>query len=423
MRRISIIFMLAALGAGSGSAQDIPFLWGYRWPAGARSSAMGGAGTAVKDGRNAFIYNAAALGAVKTTQVYATFSRSSLANSTTVYGDAAKETAVQTELTSIGIAVPLPTSRGSLVFGIGYQKMRGYNRSLYGEVFDDSPGDSVTYSYTEIEEGGLGKTALTGAVEVAPNVFVGGSLNFWSGSNDLTGQASMLDTPFDIWTFSDSTAIININTRLTGVNVTFSGLTHISPGIALGASIHSPLTLRCNEEWMYDEYIDWDDGIRTYDSTATGTYEYRVASPWKFRLGGSVSVGPLLLAADLELNDYSGIEFKNDPPAGGTKAEANVDISRSLANTIDYGFGGELTVPGTKLKLRAGYAVQKSPYKESDFYKDRTMLTLGAGFRINESLLMDVSYMSTSWSMPVDVTVSREDVDAGRFNIGFSYDI
>ncbi|MBN2414405.1 outer membrane protein transport protein [bacterium] len=421
-KSVCVLLILAA--AAAGSAQDVPLLWGYRWPAGGSSSAMGGAGTAVPDGQNAFIYNPALLGEVRTTQIYGSFVRTSLTGSTTVLGDAGGETLVNTELTNIGIAVPLPTSRGSLVFGVGYQKMRGYDRSLYGEEFDDSPGDSVTYTLTEMEAGGLGRTALAGAIEVAPNLFLGGSLNFWSGTNDYTLQSSMLDAPFNIWTFSDSTAIDNIYTRLSGVNVTLSGLMKVSPAVILGASIHSPLTLRCREEWTADTYIDWDDGERVYDVSDEGSYTYRVAAPWQFRLGGSARLGPLLLAADIELNDYSSMEYKDEPPyIDLTKTDVNMDIRRNLRNTTDYGFGGELTIPGTEIRVRGGYAVQRSPYKSSEWSKDRTFLTFGAGFRINESLVVNLSYSSTSWSGRVDDAVTRDDVDAGRFIAGFSYDL
>lgn len=420
----AVCIVAVLMAAAAGSAQDIPFLWGYQWPAGGRSSAMGGTGAAVLEGQNAFIYNPALLGVVRTTQLYGTFVRTSLTEKTTVFGDKGNETLVNTGLTHVGIAVPLPTSRGSLVFGVGYQKMRGYDRSLYGEIFDDSPGDSVTYTLTEMEDGGLGRTALAGAMEVAPNLFMGLSLNFWSGTNDYTIQSSMLDSPFDIWTFSDSTSTDNITTRLSGVNVTFSGLMKVNPMLTVGAAVHSPLTLRCREEWTADTYIDWDDGVRTYDVSDDGDYTYRVASPWKFRLGGSATFGPLLIAADMELNDYSSMSYKDDPPyIDETRADVNMDIRRNLQNTTDYSIGGELTIPRTAIRLRAGYAVQRSPYKDSDWSKDRTFITFGAGFRINEALLLNVAYSSTSWSLPVDAVVTREDIDAGRFTAGFSYDL
>jgi len=413
--------IMLTLAAG---AQNLPFFWGSKWHNGSRAAAMGGAYTGIARGEGAFMYNPAGLALAKTTELYAGFSRIAVKSDAEVFGASSAETMFNSGISNAGVAVPLPTSRGSLVFGIGYNKFQNFDRSIYGEHFNPQPTDSVNEGYSEIETGAMGRTALGCAIEAAPGIFLGGSLNFWNGQNDFTSQRTEDDSPYNMWTFSKYYKTINVLTRFSGMNFTLSALMKNSPRFQLGAAVSSPVSLSNKEDYTYSEKTDWDNGNRTNDSTAASSYTYRINSPWKYRLGGALKAGPLLVSADVEFNDYSQIAYKDDPPVGtSTMSEANLDIRRNLVNTMDYSVGGELVVPGIGIILRAGYAVRKTPYKDSDFAKDRTYISFGCGFAVNSNVTLNISMQTTSWNGKTDNTVKKENITAKNIMAGFVYQL
>ncbi len=418
---LSVAVLLLFMAVPFLSAQDIPTIWGVAWPVAARPSGMGGAFTGVAEGYGAFFYNPAGLALSKNMEVYGSFTRISQDNTSSYLGMEATDNLVTTGLNTLGLTLPLPTSRGSLVLGIGYHKVRNFDRSLFGEIFISTPGDSVTWSYTELENGSLGNTVFAGAVEVAPRTFLGAAINFWTGMDSYTSQFIEKDTPYDLWTFSEYYETLSIDTKFTGVNFVLSGLAELNKNVRIGCVLQSPVTLLSKEDWSYSAKTNWDDGVSTSDSTDAGYFDYRFSSPWKLRVGASLHVGPVLLAGDVEMNDYSRIVFKSDPPSGGSMAETNLDIRRTLRNTLDYAFGGELNVPGTNLVLRGGYGMRKSPYKESGITEDRTFLSAGAGYQLNKNLSLEFAATMMNYNQPTDAVIQKEDVKTTRFILGFIY--
>jgi long-subunit fatty acid transport protein len=414
----TIIMIVSVLEVRS---QDVPFLWGHHWGVGARAVGMGGAYTGIADDYSAMYYNPAGLGQLENLEVFGSFSHFSVKDRAT-WVDERTESSSFTKLNSIGISVPLPTYRGSLVLGFGYHRVRDFDKTLFVQQFISTPGDSVTWRYDELEEGDLSNVSFGGSIEMGPNVFLGLAVNFWVGSNDYTWRFTETDEPYDIYTFSEYTSTDHFHTKLSGVNFTLGTLFRLNKVFRFGGTLVTPVSLRGKEDWDYTEVTSWDDGFRSTDSTDFGFWEYKVQSPWIFRLGGAINPGPLLVSADVEFKNYSRVKYTSYPPEGGyTMADVNFDIKQNLQNTMNWHVGGEFTLPTTGARIRAGYAVYPSPWKGAPSGQDRKILSLGGGYTFQEQFDLNVCYVSTSWDGIAGDPIRQEKVEVSQLLITLSY--
>lgn len=406
-----IIFTIMC--SSSLSAQDVPFLWGHHWGVGARAVGMGGAFTGVADDYSALYYNPAGMGQLKTLEAHGTFSHLSMTDRATFLGVETSESSSYTKLNAIGICVPVPTSRGSLVFGFGYHNIRDFDSALFVTAFKSTPGDSVTQSYNELIAGGLSNVSFGTAVEMAPGLFIGGAINFWTGSHEWTWQFTEVDQPYNIWEESEWVITDYIYTKLSAINFTLSTLFLHKDTFRFGGAIITPISLGTKEDWEHTETTLWDDGYYSVDSTNTGFWESEVRSPWIFRLGGALKQGPIMVAADVEFIDYSQISFPS--------TSMDLEVRENLQNTMNWRVGGEFTVPTTGLRLRGGYAVYPSAWKNETSGMDRKIISFGAGYSFQKQFTLDFAYAFTSWDGLTGETITQEKIEANKILFSLSY--
>ncbi len=419
--RLTIILtvFLCAVGYRPAISQDNLFLWGHSWTGDARSLGLAGAYSGVAEGFGALYSNAAGLGQTKTILVHATFTQSSVTNHVNFFNRNSVHDKKSVLLNGIGVIVPVPTDRGSLVFGFGVNRVKDYSNSLFINQFINTPGDSVTWEFERLEDGGLYQTSFAGSIEMAPGLFVGGAVNFYSGSNNLTWFFLEEDEPYNLWSFSDSTSTEWLDTKMHGVNVSASFFYKSGKGINIGGSIESPLTIRATENWEYIDEMAYQndpvylDSIFTYSDN--GEFEYKITKPWKLRGGISFKAGPLLLTADGTYQMYQNIKYNSEPPEGN-QIEVNRWIRHDLRNVLDWAVGGELAIPNSPVTIRAGYSVKPSPWKDDD--NDRSILAFGGGIKLTDIMTLNAAYTYTSWkgsafnvaTMPAHEYDSRFDV-------------
>ena len=403
------------------SGQDVLFLWGHSWAVGARALGLGGAYTGVADDYSALYYNPAGLGQIQRSQFFGTLGHLNTDDQVTLAGTNYSESSSYTKLNSLGLVIPVPTSRGSLVFAAGYHNVRQFDNALVFSYFLSTPGDSVTQEYSWLEEGGLHNVSLGFSVEMAPDLFLGGSINFWGGKDDYTHQFKELDEPYDIWTFSDTTSTDQIVTEFSGINLNISLLYRYQGRFRFGGTIVTPLTLKSDEDWNYRDVMNWDNGASTTYSD-NGKFVYKIQSPWMFRFGSAVTVGPAMISGDIELIDYSQVKYKTEPPSDSqTISDANLEIKQNLQNIIDYRLGGEFEIPGTRVSLRGGYAVYPSPFKDAPSSFDRKVYSLGCGFAASEQFEFNIGYAFSSWDGAVGEGVSAEKIEVKKILATFLY--
>jgi long-subunit fatty acid transport protein len=86
------------------------------------------------------------------------------------------------------------------------------------------------------------------------------------------------------------------------------------------------------------------------------------------------------------------MKFENSQDQN-TERDSNKRIKELFRSTLNLRGGGEFLVPGTELRLRAGYAILPSPYKGDPASYARQLLTCGAGYTIDNTITLDVTYM------------------------------
>jgi long-subunit fatty acid transport protein len=299
----------------------------------------------------------------------------------------------------------VPTYQGSLVFSLGYHRVKPFDSSLQFGWVNTTPGDSVRQDWSEIEEGSLNNWVFAGAVELAPNFSLGAALNVWSGSDDYLFSFEERDTPFDLYTFSKFRIDNTINSSFSGYNVKIGGFYRPISNFRLGFTIATPVTYTVKDEWRDGEKTTFDDN-QIDEVVDRGQIEYKIRSPFTFGAGASLNVANLLLAASVENSDWSQVRYVSDPPfADLSKSEANEELARKYRNTLRYHLGAEMTLPLIDLQVRGGYFYDPTPLDETYFPggqiptdANREFFTAGVGVFLDKQIRLDVGVISGRWN-------------------------
>ena len=125
------------LGVTPGMAQEEIFFMGEELGVGSRAMGMGGAYVGVAEDYTAIYWNPAGLGQLRRMEVNVGFSHNKFVNTATFLGNETKTEDTFSRLNSIGITIPVPTYQGSLVFGVGYNKVRDYDNRFKIEGYNE----------------------------------------------------------------------------------------------------------------------------------------------------------------------------------------------------------------------------------------------------------------------------------------------
>lgn len=450
MLKIKSIFVVGVLllliSATTSTAQEEIFFIGEELGVGARAMGMGGAYVGVADDYTAMYWNPAGLGQLRRMEVNLGFSHNKTVNTSTFLGNETKTEDTFSRLNSLGITIPVPTYQGSLVFGIGYNKVRDYDNrfkisghneqwAYYQTWFNDNYYDfenadgSYYFQDTDInnnmfqmqsirEKGSQNQFSFAGAMELQENFFLGATVNFISGKDDYYMDFSEIDleqlyndvdtvfTPInntitdtavyfnnlDSWTFDQS-----IVTEIKAVNLKIGALYNFGKSLRLGATIVTPTTFTMTETFSEDavEYLDNGDVI-TGDPIGS-TFKYKVKEPYAFHFGASLKLLNFLFSAGAEFKDWSNAQFLTDPPYGEYKNQINIRLEDDFKAVTKLRLGAEMYIPIVRAKVRAGYFTDPSPYRYTNIRPDKEYYTAGASLMLDKQVMVDVSYMLGQW--------------------------
>lgn len=420
---------------------------------GARALSMGGAYSALSDDYSALYFNPAGLGQIRRFELNAGFDFSTYTGDATYLGIAKSSDITGTNLNSLGLVVPIPTYQGSLVFGAGYNRTQTYNTSLSADAFNDGKTRGVTNSITRLflnsgyyfdlafdtyaingddslgyypqydvdstqqtgkitEEGGMNTFVLSGAIEAAQNLYVGISLNFQNGNYKFRKTFTERDVLGVYRGFADAMTSVElvdgIETSIAGFNLNTGLLYRLDDHLRLGITVQTPTFLRLSDTYttqittafprsgLPEPYGVYQDGF-------DGSFDYELQTPWVF--GGALSYEYLFitLAADVKYTDWT--QTRYTAPAGEFD-DVNQLIRDELQPAVEWHIGGEVRLPATPLRLRAGYSFVPSPYKfllsnpDARSGGDQAIKTLsfGAGVLLRKTLSIDVAYLQSTQS-------------------------
>lgn len=439
MKKSAFIFLVSIFISQFSSAQKVSdalrFSSFSNGSIGARAIGMGGAYIGVSDDFTAAYWNPAGLAQMKRLEFTGGISNLGYSNASTFYGNSQTQDGTSTSLNDLGFVFPFPTVQGSLVFAFGYNKIADYatgssfsgfnpTSSIIPTLFDSDVDYDIPFNiylantgfYTSVqsnvnqqalskETGSLGMWSLAGAIDIEENISLGITLNILSGKYTSDRNYVEADTKN---VYADNTALpadsayLRFNKfyydshndmEITGSSFTV-GLMYRSDLFRVGLVARTPqvVSVKYNYtragESVFDATGSWQGGIapdkQTYAYDAY--YDFGVVSPWNFGIGASFYPIPqLLLSADIDYSDWSQIEWAEDADL----EKENITLQSNFKSVTNYRVGGELDIPSTDIRLRAGYSVRPSPYTGDPTSFDQKIFSGGAGILLQRNVSID----------------------------------
>lgn len=420
--RILSILALAlsaiVLPARAQTGEDV-LRYGQRFPAvDARMTGLAGASVAGVSDWGATFANPAGLGLVRRSHVVGSLGGGSLESEAVYFGETTDATATGTTLGSAAYVGVVPVRRGALVFGVGYNQTAAFDRELSFVGFNPnaegaSDGSRGLDQFGDIfEEGELGELSLVGAVEVAPRVLAGVSLN-------LVGGQYQFEQFFDEFDSSDALVFRDdqfLEAELGGANLRAGLSAEVSPGVRLGLAAETPTYLRVEESFD----LNGD----------AGSFDYSITTPWRLSGGIAYERAGFLLAADIEFVDWSQARLRPSEEF----LDQNFDLRRTYSEVFNTRFGAEYDFG--PWAVRTGAAFQPDPLREEfdrqgiDLDRLRSTYTIGFSLKTLDRIALDVAYAYTEfddrlvpYSVVGDEPVVSESVVHNRFVVGVRVDL
>ncbi len=426
---IILLLVLQSLPAYAQYADDALRFSSIGFGVGARPLSMGGAYIGVADDYTAVFWNPAGLAQMRRLEFTGGIVNSNYRNDASFLGGTTNGKNSGTALDNLGFVFPFPTTRGSLVFALGYNRATDFTSALSFNGFNDKSSiiqslDTTfdkydlpfqTYlrnsnGYTpiqknvnqkgEIREGGsIGNWTFSGAIDVEKDLSFGLSINVISGTYNYVRnyveedtrnlyQNGQLDLPLDslYLRFNKFYYDNTITSELSGINVMF-GLMYRYEDIArLGITIKTPSAITIHETYS-DAGQSVFDGGNSFKKSYDSYYDYGVQSPWVFGFGGSYSViDGLLLAADVEYTDWTEIAWIDNTDL----EKENISLKKNFRPTMNLAVGGEYEIPRTDFRVRGGYAYKPSAFEGDPSSYNQKIITAGAGILLQNNVMFDV---------------------------------
>ncbi|MCF6270755.1 MAG: hypothetical protein L3J41_13655 [Melioribacteraceae bacterium] len=411
----------------------------------ARSLGLGNSNMTRSGDYSAMLFNPAGLALSTTSQLSGSFYYRYFQNQSTFFGNNASYKNSSTELNQLGYLYKAPTTRGSLVYGFGYQKDKDFSSSLSFNGFnpnnnsmiqdltdknDDVPyllglsyplflndeeylGDTTVIkgrlgqSGEILEEGGVSRFSFGAGVELAEGVYIGGSINYLSGdyrndrkyyeddNNNYYQEQTDIGDPntvdFQTFFFNDE-----ISWNMSAWEYRFGFIIDWLDFIRVGGSTKLPTTFRIKENYYFEAYSQFDRNYFIDILPTDSRVEYEIRTPLEFSLGVSIDLRLFHINAQATFIDYSQMKFSGNLDQSIIR-ENNRVINSYFKGVLNYNLGAELKIPFTEIRARAGIMYYTSPYIDDPQNFDRVYLTAGAGIMAGNALKFDVAYSYGFW--------------------------
>jgi len=391
---------------------------------------MGGAFLAVADDYTATYWNPAGIAQIRRTELSASMSHFKMTNTTSYENDQLDDETNATKFNSVGLVIPYPTYRGSLVFAVGYNRVRSFDGGYtFEHNFYADTDTACKRTYDEIESGSLTNWVFSGAMDMTEHLTLGLSLNIWRGNDDYQ-MSSLYDSEENIYRYDHEYDRV-INSDYSAVNFKIGMLYKLGVLGRIAATVSTPIKFDVKENWKrnwhyYDNYDPAYADSNFYDNDDE-SWDYSLQSPIVFGVGAAFTLFPnLVVAGDIEYSDWSQLRYKSDPPIENTsESDANIDIKKTYRATTQYRIGAEFTVPLLNLQLRAGFFNQPSPLEDTDFEAGTKYFTAGAGMLLDKQVKLDFTWLKGWWEAERQISpedlLTTEEIEINKFLVTLAY--
>lgn len=418
---------------------------------GTRALAMGGAYTGLADDYTAIYWNPAGLGLVKKPELFTELSHLNLTNEALFIDNLTVDNQGYTRFRSFGVAVPIPTSRGSLVLALGHNRIVNFDENLAFAGFS-SEGNGIGFDITDDDitqyylfdrdvyrservntEGGLREWTLGGAIALSPRFLLGVRAAYVVGKEQYQLRFTQDDSedlyseyPGDFHRYEVDQVL---QSDYTSLNLKMGGLIHFGWGLRLGAVMTLPSSFLVKEVHSDSDELTFDDGY--VDATEeSGRFDYRVKTPFHFDGGLSYGLKFLTLAASIRYRDWSQTRFvvsghRLEDEDYREFLEENDVIRETYRPTTEYRFGGEIALNKLHTKLRGGYSLIPSPLTSAGGNQDRQFFNGGVSFALDDYVHLDLTFLHGIWERESRDSFTPggtlEDITFQKLLVGISY--
>lgn len=441
----------------------------------ARALSLGNSYSALSNDYSGAFFNPAGLGLVSKQQVYGGLNYTSLNNNTSFFNNNSEVTNSSTDFSQFGMVFPVATFKGSLVFSIGYGRMKDFSKSLKFEAVNPnnssmiqdltSTNDDIAYllgtsypvndangdylyddtiirgglnqSGNILQSGNINAFAFSGAIEIAKDVYLGASLDILNGNyknnreyteEDVNNLYTGLTDPGDSSTTDFQSFYLNdiLSWDISGWDFKTGVLYKLNPLINIGATIKFPSHYTIKESYFVSGESTFGSGqVFTLDPPIDNKTEYDISTPYEFTTGAALNLPFAVLTGQVQLIDYKSMEF-TDGLDQGTREQNNRDINNLFRGVVNYNLGFEYRFPFMDLALRGGFIYQKSPFKDDPQEFDKKYFTAGLGIAPNSNFAVNLAYAHGWWKNFGDnygVNESRtfQDIKRNNFILNFVY--
>lgn len=324
-----------------------------------------------------------------------------------------------------------------------------------------APGTTIQQAEEVTEEGRMTEANFGGAVEAAPGVMMGASLNISYGTYRFTRLYQEIDIEgenipelYQVETgnggllegFDQLDLEERVTSELVGVNLRGGISAEVSPNIRAGLVIESPTWYAVDETFgtRITTFFDRPAGSMLDDGELDANeFDYTVRTPWRLGGGAAVLLGRIHVTGDLEFVDWTQLRLRADD---ADFSAANRRI-RDFEAVINGRLGVEYRLDA--LTLRGGFAYQPDPRDveielSGGETTDRTKTFYSAGFSywFSDQFRIDVGWLHERFDdqyrpyasievpgefdeegEPVDIVAPfiDEEIIRNRFLVGITY--
>lgn len=361
----------------------------------------------------------------------------------------------QTGIGDLGLVYKVPTTRGSLVVGGGYSQTTDFNRafsasgrndrSTITDFYNTTSDDSLffaafdTYAvdfeigsssfdstksifriglsefpgiYQDIEmkeRGSTGEYSIFLATEFLENLYVGGSIGYYSGSysyqreflesdRDNFYEGNVIDSNNDGNFDTDIDNILSVD-RIDAEIQAFSARLGIIyeplTDFKVAASYEFPSILFIDEEFNTEITTTFDNSVQFSDD-APGAFSYSITRPQRIKAGVTFSGIPkLTLSGSAEAISYSDAEIDFDEiNLNPQENDINSEVRSAFNNVINLRGGLEYKA-NDNFTARGGYAYFPSP--QDGINSDRQFISGGFSAVLTKGLMFDFGLQYSFW--------------------------
>jgi long-subunit fatty acid transport protein len=376
----------------------------------ARALGMGGAHIAVAEDASALTWNPAGLANIRRIEISASLGRGDRSVETVWHGTSADWGEVGNQLGGLHFLYPFPAYRGSLVLGIGVDRLQDYalhyKRSGVDPDVSFFGGGPGLLTDTHERDGKLSGYSAAIAWDAGPRLSFGGTLTYLRGS--------MYDeqTFFTEDVYAQDASYVSfedyylLDAKISGFTATAGFLYKASPRVRFGGVLGAPRYLSFDRYELYRTRDRFENGTEeiTYEEIPIYDDE-EITFPYWIGFGVSVAAPGAIVAADIRHTDWR--EIKDEI------GSRRVLLRPYYRDGTSFSIGAEGILPFAPLRVRAGYRYDPAPFNltyipfdgedvidvgrdpaEIDIAidRERQFLSFGAGYLFDRVLAIDVAY-------------------------------